>query len=177
GQRAHGVGMPARPPPNGHHGVAHDGKHLVGGAADPRNWRSWPCPGRYAAGIRVNATDRVDVAPTTAIAEVWRLIGMPGAHQPLDLRKRLIPFDPNLANRTLICPRITLVSNRLGLTRLEGLERLVERGHTLSNQALAQGAGGIAVEHLDAPLGQDRSGVDPRLRAVHGDPGLSVAVR
>src|SRR3989441_6737864 len=174
-QWAHGMGVPDGSPANRHHGIADDGQHLVGGPAHPRDGGSGPGPGWYVAGIRVHGWNPVDVASPPAVGEVRRLIGMAGVHKPVDLRKRLIPVDPNVADRRIVCPRFKLVRNRVRLTRFHRVERLVERGKTFSNQALAEAAGGIAVEHIDTALGQDRAGIDPRLREVARSPRLPVA--
>src|SRR3989442_2566944 len=154
-QRAPGVRVPDGSPADRRDSIPDDGQHLVGRPADPRDRRPGPGPGRCVAGIRVDASNGVDVASPTAMAEGWGLIGMAGAHQPVDPGKRLIPVDPNLANRRIVRPGMKRVRNRLRLAGVDGVECLVQGGKTFGNQALAKRAGGITVEHFDRALCQD----------------------
>src|SRR5439155_25809956 len=105
-QRAHGVRVPDGSPADRNDGIADDGQRLVGRPADPRDRRPGPGPKGCVAGILVNASNGVHVAPPAVVTEGRRLIGMAGAHQPVDPRKRLIPVDANLPNRAFVRPRL-----------------------------------------------------------------------
>src|SRR5439155_22433508 len=98
---------------------------------------------------------------------------MAGAHQPVDLRKRLIPVDPNLTDWGVVRPRFKLVRNRVRLTRFHRVDRLVERANTFRNQPLAEAAAGIAFENIDTARGQERTGLERRLECVRGELRLS----
>src|SRR3989442_13475950 len=114
---AHGMGVPDGSPANRHHGIADDGQHLVRGPAHPRDGGSGPCPGWYVAGIRVHASNPVDVASPPAVGEVRRLIGMSGPPKPAILRYLLSPSAPTEANLRIAFPWCKIVRNRVRLTR------------------------------------------------------------
>src|SRR5207245_6999606 len=175
-QRAHGVRVSDRLPADGHDSIADDGQHLVPGPAHPRGRRSGPCPSRFADGIRLDTSNRVDVPATTAIGEVGGLIGMAGTHQAIDLRERLIPVDSNLAHGTFVARGFKFIRDWLRPTRTQAIERLVKRRQAFRNQPLAETAGGLAVENVHTALRKDRTGIDPRLRQVAGDARPAVAV-
>src|SRR5438445_6761953 len=168
GERAKGMGVPHRPPANRHDRIPYHRQHLVGWHGG-RGAQAFP-------GSWLNLPDAVDVPPPAPVGEKGGLVGLTGTHQPLDLLEGLVPIEPGLAYGWLVGSALELGTDGIDPAGLQLRQGRVQGAKPLLDQPLAQRPRRVVVVDLDPPLREDRPGVDPWHRQVHGDPRLEVAI-
>jgi hypothetical protein len=169
GQGTERVGVPHRPPANRHDGISNGRQDLAIGKRC-HDTRAFSRAGS-------NPPDPVHVTPPTAMGEVGRLVGVPGAHQPIDLPQGLIPVQLGVAQRWFVAPPLGVERNGLRLAGFQSRQGLVKGKKARRDQPLAECARGIVLGNRNPPLGQDRTGVDARHRQMDRDAGVGIAVR